>query len=212
MDDGVRLYSPKQAQKLLLGFKSNFLTFQNIQSDSDQGWGRSRGDGEHIAFTYVNYCLCRAEQGIPQIMSSYLFTSVFFPRPFTRQRIRASKKLCLAQRLSWQNMALTSDLFEHRAHTSAIIVGHLGSLMCRERTVTEGRTASSAGMDPSGTQLSLLLYEYFGRRCLPLSIPVSTVTLISFWKRKGYLPKMKSLLRKLFVQVQIKCPEAEWAG
>lgn len=111
-------------------------------------------------------------------------------------------------------MALASDLSEHRPHTSLIIVVHLRSvlsevtLMCIERTVTEEWPAQP-GMDPSGTHLSLWPSEYLGRRRLPLSIPVSTITLISFWKRKGYLPKVKSLLKELSVQEQIKCPEAE---
>lgn len=120
--DVVGLYSPKQAQKLLLGFKSltNFLTFSNIQSDSDQGW--SRGGGRKLLL-YVSIIACAIQsRGFPELcLHTYSQDECVFPPLYKEFEPQRS---CLAQRLSWQNMVLASDLFGRRAHTSVIVVGN----------------------------------------------------------------------------------------
>lgn len=107
--DVVGLYSPKQAQ-LLLGFKflTNVVTFCDIQSD----WSLLKQEhrakqGDNCSYICKLLSVPFSAEDSLNCVFTFIHKVGFF-HPCTQQRIWASKKLCLAQRLSWQNMALTS--------------------------------------------------------------------------------------------------------
>lgn len=156
-------------------------------------------------------------QGIPWIVSSHLFTRWVFStlvhnKESEPQRSCVLPKGCPGRTWPWLPIW-------RWAHTWAVSVGYtLGLfyqqyLQCAENLSQGGigeplmrNDQLSLGRIPvasQGIQLILLFFISILAGCfLPLSIPVYTITLISFWKGKGYLPNVKSLLKGLFVLEQ----------